>query len=77
MEQPAGLMQHAHRTLSKSGPNHVLDLTDRGELGALTGLSKLDLTSKQAPENLRDELIVRVCVSAHDLFKDEKVVVGV
>lgn len=70
-------MEHTHRALRKSRPNHVLDLTDRGEFGALTGLSKLDFTGEKTPENLRNELIVRVCLSAKDLFEDEKVVVGV
>ena len=36
VQKPAGLMQHAHGALREPSSNHVLDLTDRGQLGALT-----------------------------------------
>ena len=38
VKEPARLVQHAHRTLRKAIPYHVLNLTDRGEFCALTRL---------------------------------------
>ena len=77
VQKPAGLMQHAHGALGEPSPNHVLDLTDRGELGALTRFAQLYFASEQAPENLRDQLIVRVGLCAQNLLQNEKVMVCV
>lgn len=77
MKQPRRLVEHAHWALGESLSDHLFDLTDSGELSAFTRLLKLDLAGEKTPENLRDELIVGVGLSAKDLLQDEKVVVGV
>ena len=75
VQQPACLMKHAHGTLSETSADHVLDLTNRGQLRALTSFSKLDLAGEKAPEDLGDELVVSVRLGAKNLFQDEKIVV--
>ena len=73
MQEPAGLVEHAHGALCESRPNHVFDLPDGGQLCALARLLELDFASEQAPEDLRDELIMRVGLCAENLFQDEQV----
>ena len=73
VQEPAGLVEHAHGALCESRPNHVFDLSDGGQFGALTRLLELDFASEQAPEDLRDELIMRVGLSSENLFQDEQV----
>ena len=72
VQEPAGLVEHAHGALCESRPNHVFDLSDGGQFCALTRLLELDFASEQAPEDLRDELIMRVGLSAENLFQDEQ-----
>ena len=66
-------MEHAHGALGESRPNHVFDLPDGGQFCALTGLLELDFASEQAPEDLRNELIMRVSLSTENLFQDKQV----
>ena len=68
-------MEHAHGALCESCSDHVFDLPDGGQFCALARLLELDFTSEQAPEDLRDELIMRVGLRAQYLFQDEQVVV--
>ena len=75
VQQPACLMEHAHGTLSEACADHVLNLTNGGQLSALTSLSKLNLAGEQAPEDLRDELVMSVRLGAENFFQDEKIVV--
>ena len=77
VQEPAGLVKHAHGALSESCSNHVLNLADRGQLRALTRLLKLDLAGEQTPEDLRDELVVGVSLCAKDFLQDEQVVMCV
>lgn len=77
VQQPAGLVEHAHGTFGEPCADHVLDLANGRQLGALARLLELDLAGKQAPENLRDELVLRVRLGAQNLLQDEQVVVRV
>lgn len=61
-------MQHAHRALSKPRSNHLFDLANGGEFSAFARLLQLDLTGEEAPEDLGDELVVRVGLSAQNLL---------
>ena len=58
VEEPGGLVEHAHWTFTEAALKHVLDLANGSELGALTRLAELNLAGKQSPEDLRDELVV-------------------
>ena len=77
VQEPASLVQHAHRALSEPCAYHILDLTDRCQLRALTRLLELNLTGEQAPEDLRNELVVGVGLCAKDLLQNEQVVMCV
>ena len=70
-------MQHAHGALRESRSDHLLDLADRGELSALTRLLELDLAGEETPEDLRNELIVRVSLSAEDLLQHVEEMVSI
>ena len=77
VKQPACLVEHAHWALCEPCADHILDFTDRGKLSALTRLLKLDFAGEQAPEDLRDKLIVGVGLRAKDFFQNEQVVVSI
>jgi len=77
VQEPASLVEHAHGALSETCADHVLDLTNSRQFCALTRLLKLDLAGEQAPEDLRDKLVVSVGLCAEDLLQDEQVVMGI
>ena len=77
MQKVRCLVEHAHWALSESCSDHVLDLSDSRQLGAFSGFLELDLACKQSPEDLGDELVVRVRLGAQNLLQDEQVVVGI
>ena len=52
MQEPAGLVEHAHRAFHETGSDHILDLTNGCELGALARLLKLDFAGEKTPEHL-------------------------
>lgn len=70
-------MKHTHGALSEPASDHVLQPSNRGQLGALTRLLKLDLAGKQSPEDLGDQLVVRVCLRRQNLLKQEEVLVRI
>ena len=76
VQQPTGLVEHTHRTLSETGSDHILNLTDGSEFGALTRFLELDLAGEKSPEDLGNELVVRVGLSSKDFLEDEEVVMG-
>jgi len=73
VEEPRGLLEHAHWTFIEAVFDHVLDLANGSELGALTRLAKLNLTGKQSPEDLRDELVVSRLLVLKNFLKREQV----
>ena len=65
-------MEHAHWTFTEATLKHVLDLANSSEFGALTRLTKLDLTSKQSPEDLRYKLVVLCLLVLKNLLEREE-----
>lgn len=68
VKKPACLVQHSHWALCETGSHHVFDFADSCEFSAFTRLLELNLAGKKAPEDLRYELVVRVCLSSQDLL---------
>jgi hypothetical protein len=58
MQQPLSLMQHLHWKIAKSKFDDVLQLPNRDFLDTLSALLILNLARKQAPKNLRNQLLV-------------------
>ena len=76
VEQVARLMKHTHWALSETRPDHVLNLADGREFGALTRLLELNVASEKTPEDLRDELVVRVGLRLKDLLQVVKLLMS-
>ena len=68
-------MKHAHWSFSESRPQHVLNLAYGSELSTLTRLVKLDLTSKESPVDLRNELILGCLQLREDFLEMEEILV--
>lgn len=71
VEEPLSLVQHLHGQLAVSAAQDVLELSDRGQLGALATLLVLDLAGKESPEDLGDELRMLICRVYQDLLQVE------
>ena len=77
VKERARVVEHAHGALGKAIPDHLLNLANRGELCALTRLQELNFASEQAPEDLRDELVVRVGLRTQNLLQHVEVLVSI
>ena len=76
MQKPLRLVEHLHRQLAVPTSQNVLQLSNRGQLCALTTLFVLNLACEESPKDLSHELRVLICRVYQNFLQIEQVLLG-